>query len=1011
MTKLKISVLGLLFIGCTYQTYAQQVNIALRKPVSVSSEDKAFPASKITDGIISRNSKWQAGTNKAPHIIEIDLQKYYNITELVVHSGIADNEKKPDEMNQAAGFWSIKNFKMQYWDDANWSDFPKAEIHENRLVAASFKFKPAVTTFKIRLVCDDGEAINIMEIEAFGEVAPNMPAPPTVASSIKKVNVSSDPKKATVTVANTAVGKTMKFVGYNQGYYFPGSNISGWLEYSNVNSLRVWASINAFVPEKSVQVDKMVTSVEEFDKRKAELRDTPENNRFIKWNELTPLYDIPDSSSTNAMVFNYALTELKRLNIKVILQLGSTDFEDNWENKWKQWQRYYAIAYHAAKTGDVEMFAMQNEPNHKNAGPMKLDQWISGEQIVSDAIHRAIEDVNKKYGKKLQGKFVGPVTAGQNTDWWAAIAKNIYTDYHGKTVKEAQVDLFSTHSYNSPAAGYESRISNIKKILAENHPEGKSLPVMYTEIGRWMNAYLIDKEETMDNPSLFTEWAGIYSNNMKNGGYGMWAFKFANTSSGPYIRGIKSGHHYIWQGKRIVEDAHKNLALNKPVKASTADALAKSVTDGNKTDASAWQSGNGDEAGKWLEIDLGSAQELGSAVVYTGSAAGVYTSPDRIKNFKLQYLKGTTWTDIPGFTEKDSKYSQIYNVFKQPVKTNKVRFVSTDKGNIKVREIKLFAKGDEPSEQADFNVSGIQRTGEVVRLFAKGFKEERKLLATKASVDDSDLDTYTSFDETSGNYYMWLVQRGLSTYQLSLDLSALKIPAGTPITAETVSDKNYGEVTDLISLATTGKFNLNLAPQSVVLLTIPSNIKTAISSLIANADATVKGGKNANINLGADKQMMVQLDASNPSNNQVAYIHFELGDNKPAEIKRSVFAISGHVDVGEKPYRLHVYAIPQQKSWDQKKVNWNNALFLDSKEALVKSVGNDVFIAGEIAFDLKEKYHYLDVTDIIKKYGDDGLTFVLVRETRQLGDDEDKGRKVLLSSSESATKPKLQIWK
>jgi hypothetical protein len=928
-----------------------------------------------------------------------------------VHSGIADNEKKASEMNQAAGFWSVKNFKMQYWDDANWSDFPKAEIHENRLVAASFKFKPAVTTFKIRLVCDDGEAINVMEIEAFGEVAPNMPAPPTIASSIKKVNTAAGLQKAKVRVTNTPVGKTMKFVGYNQGYYFPGSNISGWLEYSNVNSLRVWASINAFVPEKSVQVDKTVTSVEEFDKRKAELRATPENNKFIKWNELTPLYDIPDSSSTNAMVFNYALTELKRLNIKVVLQLGSTDFEDNWENKWKQWQRYYAIAYHAAKTGNVEMFAMQNEPNHKNAGPMKLDQWIAGEQIVSDAIHRAIEDVNKKYGKKLQGKFVGPVTAGQNTDWWAAVAKNIYTDYHGKMVKEAQVDLFSTHSYNSPAAGYESRISNIKKILAENHPEGKSLPVMYTEIGRWMNAYLIDKEETMDDPSLFTEWAGIYSNNMKNGGYGMWAFKFANTSSGPYIRGIKSGHHLIWQGKRMVEDAHQNLALNKPVKASTADGLPKLVTDGNKNDDSTWQSGNGSEAEKWLEIDLGSTQELGSAVVYTGSAAGVYTSPDRIKNFKLQYLKGTTWTDIPGFAEKESKYSQIFNVFKQPVKTNKVRFVSTDKGNIKVREIKLFAKGDEPSEQADFNVSGIQRTGEVVRLFAKGFKEERKLLETKASVEDSDLDTYTSFDEISGNYYMWLVQRGLSTYQLSLDLSALKIPAGTPITAETVNDKNYGEVTDLISLATTGKFNLNLAPQSVVLLTIPSNVKTMVSSLTAKTDATVKGGKNANLNFGADKQIMVQLDASNPSNNQVAYVHFELGDHKPTEIKRSVFAISGHVDAGEKAYRLHVYAIPQQKSWNQKKVTWNNALFLDSKEALVKSVGKDAFIAGEIAFDLKEKYHYLDVTDIIKKHGNDGLTFVLVRETRQLGDDEDKGRKVLLSSSESTTKPKLQIWK
>jgi hypothetical protein len=1002
-----LSGIAVVFLGL--ETKAQE-NVALHKPVSISSEDKAFPAKNITDGLINRNAKWQAGTAKAPHIIEIDLQKYYAITELVVHSGITDQEKKPNEMTQAAGFWSVKNFKMQYWDDANWTDFPKAEIHENRLVAASFKFKPAVTTFKIRLVCDDGEAINVMEIEAFGTVAQNMPAPPTIASSIKKTDVNKGPQKATITINNRVIGKTMKFVGYNQGYYFPGSNISGWLEYSNVNSLRVWASINAFVPEKYVEVDKTISSVEEFDKRKAELRASPENNRFLKWEQLNPIYDKPDSSSTNAMVYNYAITELKRLGIQVVLQLGSTDFSDDWENKWMQWQRYYAIAYHSAKVGDVTMFAMQNEPNHKNSGPMKLDQWISGSQIVSDAIHSAVEDVNKKYGKHLEGKFVGPVTAGQNTDWWAAVAKNIHIDYHGKTVKGNTVDLFSTHSYNSPAAGYESRISNIKKILEENHPEGKSLPVLYTEIGRWMNAYLIDKEETMDSPSLFTEWAGIYANNMKNGGYGMWAFKFANTASGPYPRGIKSGHHFIWQGQRIVEDAYQNLALNKSVKTSSSATLAKLVTDGNKTDASAWQSGNGNETEKWIEIDLGSQQELGSAVVYTGSADGVYTSPDRVKNFKLQYLKNNVWTDIPGALEKDSKYTQIFTTFKQAVNTTKVRFWSNDKGNLKVREIKLFAKGDGPSLQADFNVSGIQRTGEVVRLFAKGFKDERNLIETKSSVSDSDLDTYTSFDEATGNYYVWLVQRGMSDYQLSVDLSSLKMAEGTLITAETVNEKNYGEVTDLINVQSNGKFNFTLAPQSVVLLTIPSTVKPVAFSLKAKDDVTVKGGKNAALNFGNDKQLTVQLDAADPSKNQVTYVQFDVNEYKVSEIKRAIFAISGHVE-GNNPYRLHVYAIPQKKGWDQKKVTWNNALFLDSKEALIKNVGTAAFVAGEIAFDQKEKYHYLDVTEIIKKHGDDALTFVLVRETRQLGDDEDKNRKVVISASESGVAPKLQIWK
>lgn len=1004
MHRLKTYLMVFVLLALTGYTKAQQ-NVALNKPVQVSSANVAYPAGNITDGKISRNSKWQASTTKAPHIVEIDLQRYCTLSEVVVHSGILDAEKKPEEMTQSAGFWSLKNFKLQYWDDANWSDFPKAEVHENRLVAVNFKFSPAITTYKIRLMCDDGEAVNIMEIEAFGTITPNMPLPPTVTPTLKKAITVNGPLKTTVKVSNQTVGKTMKFVGYNQGYYFPGSNVSGWLEYSNVNSLRVWASLNAFVPERSVQAKATVNDVDEFDKLKTELRENPENNRFIKWNELLPLYNKPDSSSTNAMVYNYALSELKRLGIAVVLQLGSTDFNDTWQNKWKQWQRYYAIAFYSAKTGNVAMYAMQNEPNHRNSGPMKLDQWITGSKIVSDAIHCAVSDVNKLYSKKLQPKFVGPVTAGNNTEWWSAIAKSNNTDYHGKTVATEQVDLFSTHSYNSPAVGYQTRIANINKVWADNHPQGKTLPVMYTEIGRWMNAYLIDKEETMDSPSLFTEWAGIYANNMKNGGYGMWAFKFANTASNTYPRGIKSGHHFIWQGKRIVEDAYTNIALHKKVTASSASNKAFLVTDGNKADSSAWISGS--EKEKWLQIDFGNEVEIGSAVIYTGSAGGVYTAPDRARNFKLQYQNGDTWTTIAATEEKNNKYAQVFMQFKQAVKTRKIRFISTDT-ELKVREIKLFAKGDGPSQQPDYNISGIQRTGEVVRLFATGFKDERPLLKTETTVTDTDLDTYTALDPLTGNYYMWLVNRNTSNYQLTINLASLKLATGTAITAQTVDQTHYGEVTQLFKLPVDGKFNYTLNSQSVVLLTISPTV-AAVQNIPCGTFATVQGGAKANQVIPSGT-LNIQLDAGNPNNNKVVYLGFNTVAVQPKNVKKAVFAVSGRVDKDSRPYRLHVYAIPQKKLLQRSGLTWNNAPFLDNKEALIKNVGTDVFVAGEIAFTRTGQYHYLDVTDILKKHHDSNITFVLVRETRQLGDDEDKGRRVSLALPTVKEKPMLMIW-
>ena len=112
-----------------------------------------------------------SATHKAPHIIEINFEQYCNISEIRFHSGIPENERTSAEKNQANGFWSVKNFKIQYWDDANWTDFPKAFVLENRETTVNFSFKNPISTFKIRMVADDGEKISVMEIEVLGNVA------------------------------------------------------------------------------------------------------------------------------------------------------------------------------------------------------------------------------------------------------------------------------------------------------------------------------------------------------------------------------------------------------------------------------------------------------------------------------------------------------------------------------------------------------------------------------------------------------------------------------------------------------------------------------------------------------------------------------------------------------------------------------------------------------------------------------------------------------------------------
>ena len=754
------------FVGIS----ADNVNVALHKPVIASSQQKEFPASNVTDGIISRKSSWTSAKGaRTPHMLDLNLQKYYDIDRIVIYTGIPEPEKTEQEKGQAPGFWAMKNFKIQYWDDANWTDLPNTECTENRLDKIEFTFTPQLTTFQLRLISTDGEPVTINEFEVYGKEKKNMIVP-VIQNKLPDRVHKEFPKDMLVTVNKDVIGNTMKYVAYNQGYYMPGSNISGWLEYSNVNSLRVWTSMNDYVPEEAVNYQKNLNTLEEFEAYKHELRSSPEKNNFIKWKLILERCR-KQQFSTNSMVFEYALLELKRLNIDVVLQMNSTDFDHTWSNKWKQWQRFYALAFYAAKTGDVTMFAMQNEPNHRHSGPMKITQYVDAMKIVSDAIYCAIQDVNKLYGKHLKSRFVSPVTAGSNANWWAEVVKSLRIDYRGLPSDRDLLDIFSTHSYNLPAAGYVSKVSDIRKIIVDNHPLKRSLPIVYTETGRWMNAYLIDKYETMDSPSLFTEWAGEYTNNTLNQGYGMWAFKFANTTSNTYPRGIKSGHHFIWQGKRIVEDAYNNVALGKKVidLTSSHPAQVKVITDGNKTDASMWTSVNTDEK-KCLEIDLGKSYSLGAAVVYTGSEYGVYTGPDRVKNFRLQYWEGTGWKDIEETIENNARYTQSFFLFKTPVTSSRIRFIATDKGSIKVREIKLFDEESVKNIPESYDISGIQRTGQVVRLFAKGFKDERPLLETVKSVPDNEVDALTSYNPKEMRYYIWLVQRKLSPNTLTLDL-------------------------------------------------------------------------------------------------------------------------------------------------------------------------------------------------------------------------------------------------
>ena len=983
--------------------------------VTASGEKDGYPATAAFDGKYTRDSRWiSSGT--APHWLEVNLDKYCDIDSLVIKSGIPADEMKENESHQKEGFWCVKNFIIQYWDDANWTDIDETYTTENRSDAVSFKLAKTVTSFRFRLKSTDGESIRIIEFEGWGKVNSSMPAPTTssFASEDASSTVASDgsgksgsgrcksskggsAKQETADRINVRIfpeitGRTMKYVGYNQGYFVPGNNAAAWLEYSCVNAVRVWAESDTYIKDSWIDCTSKPSTEEDFLLLKNSFLKDPVNAGVIDWKSIGEQADkvVP---STNTMSLNSALDDIHSIGADILIQsgFGKNRYDSSWTNKWQIWQKYYALAFYAARRADVNMFAMKNEPNHRHAGPMPLDLFIDLSKVCSDAIHTAVNDVNRIYGKNLEPKFVGPVTAGTNTDWWAAVAAN-----------PGIFDLFSTHSYNLPAAGYEGRTAMIESVQKANSPDHTSLPVIYTEIGRWMNAYLIDKEETMDSPSLFSEWAGIYTKNMQEGAYGMWAFKFANTASSTYPKGIKSGHHYTWKGVRFAEDSFENIALDsktytvigigtgetsdtnssKGTGAASDSASndesgkitdASEVTDGDKSDSSAWTADS--DCGKQIVVELGGERSIAGLSIYSGSSSGVFTAPDRLRNFSIDFFCDGEWNEATRIEEKANKYAHDWYLFDTPITASKVRLTIFDKGKSIVREIKVFAPFDSQLvENGCFDIAGTQRTAQVVRMFAKGFKDERPLLKTVLTEtniksgkrsewtdypkgqdndavnggqntwkNDGQSDVCASIDSMTNTAYIWLVHRGKSARSFDIDLSALGITRGNRVIYETVDEKHYGDG-GIISVGKNSSIKLNMAPHSVTLVTVPlgktiekkaaastiSTIAPTSASLIdrtselhgsylvngihksgVQTDSAFNTGIHTfNVSKGCGA---VSMNASDYSDNRITLMHFDgignILEQNGHAARKYVLALSAHSSDG-KPYRFHIYMKP-----------------------------------------------------------------------------------------------------
>lgn len=108
------------------------------------------------------------------------------------------------------------------------------------------------------------------------------------------------------------------------------------------------------------------------------------------------------------------------------------------------------------------------------------------------------------------------------------------------------------------------------------------------------------------------------------------------------------------------------------------------AVDGVVSDASRWLST--DSPGPhWIEIHLGASYTIGASSIYTGYGTG-----SAVSGFVLQSWDGYTWRDIPGTAVSGNTSVSLPQTFTSPVTTDRVRFLSTDNGYVRVKEVKLL---------------------------------------------------------------------------------------------------------------------------------------------------------------------------------------------------------------------------------------------------------------------------------------------------------------------------------
>lgn len=176
------------------------------------------------------------------------------------------------------------------------------------------------------------------------------------------------------------------------------------------------------------------------DIRRNPTRQATSNDYYIDWDHFNNEVDDDDITERIGHLQTRGI-------MPMIVNTNLVDDIDDWENKFRYWKQWYTMVYYLSSRYDITIYQMRNEPNH---GGADYTTWETHWLTSADAMRKAMDDVNRDFGKSLALNLAGPVTPGVYWDYSLPHPDEDIHSWGNESWNKVKFDIFGDYNVNNP---------------------------------------------------------------------------------------------------------------------------------------------------------------------------------------------------------------------------------------------------------------------------------------------------------------------------------------------------------------------------------------------------------------------------------------------------------------------------------------------------------------------------------------------------------------------------------